>query len=82
MGFQKCDIPLGVVKIDFLGLAKFDLITQKSDLIIYSLKQDDLWHSLTEVAHRNKRLKENQTLKDIMDTWTLKMGYPVITVNR
>lgn len=45
-------------------------------------EQDDLWASLTEVAHKNNVLPANLTVKTIMDTWTLQTGYPVISVNR
>ena len=45
-----------------------------------SAEQDNLWQFLTEQAHRDKSLPENLTVKTIMDTWTLQMGYPVIDV--
>lgn len=45
-------------------------------------EQDDLWESLTEVAHSNGVLPKNLTVKTIMDTWTIQTGYPVIHVNR
>ena len=38
--------------------------------------------SLTETAHELGGLPKDLNLKDIMDTWTLKMGFPVITVKR
>jgi aminopeptidase N len=44
--------------------------------------QDDLWESLTETAHENQSLMKSVTVKDIMDTWTLQVGYPVIDVKR
>lgn len=44
--------------------------------------QDDLWASLTELAHENQSLMKSITVKDIMDTWTLQVGYPVIDVKR
>lgn len=44
--------------------------------------QDDLWQFLTEAAHEDSTLKDEVDVKMIMDTWTLQMGYPVITVNR
>ncbi|KAK3853242.1 hypothetical protein Pcinc_040203 [Petrolisthes cinctipes] len=44
--------------------------------------QDDLWEHLTLAAHRDGILPTNLTVKTIMDTWTLQMGYPVITVQR
>lgn len=45
-------------------------------------EQDDLWRVLTDQAHKDKTLDKNLTVKEIMDTWTLQMGYPVIQVNR
>ena len=45
-------------------------------------EQDDLWHYLTEAAHEAGTLPANLTVKTIMDTWTLQMGYPVIKVER
>lgn len=45
-------------------------------------EQDDLWDSLTREAHRNGALPKNTTVKEIMDTWTLQTGYPVIRVTR
>ncbi|CAG0888889.1 unnamed protein product [Cyprideis torosa] len=49
----------------------------------YSIaEQDDLWRFLTEAAREDKTLDEDLTVKEIMDSWTLKMGYPVVTVSR
>ena len=45
-------------------------------------EQDDLWRHLTEAAHEAGTLPTNLTVKTIMDTWTLQMGYPVIKVER
>ena len=45
-------------------------------------EQDDLWRSLTAQAHVDKTLPSDVSAKTIMDTWTLQMGYPVVTVNR
>lgn len=44
--------------------------------------QDDFWAILTEVAQKDDRLPTSVTVKDIMDTWTLQAGYPVVTVTR
>ena len=44
--------------------------------------QDDLWNSLTTQAHEDKTLPPNITVKEIMDTWTLQMGFPVLSVTR
>lgn len=45
-------------------------------------EQDSLWESLTIEAHKHESLPKNMTVKQIMDTWTLQTGYPVISVNR
>lgn len=45
-------------------------------------EQDDLWRALTNEAHRVGSLNKNITLKEIMDTWTLQTGYPVVKVIR
>lgn len=45
-------------------------------------EQDDLWNSLTEEAHKNEALLPDITVKQIMDSWTLQTGYPLITVVR
>nr|XP_053644189.1 aminopeptidase N-like [Cherax quadricarinatus] len=47
-----------------------------------SAEQDDLWHYLTEAAHEDAALPSGMTVKKVMDTWTLQMGYPVIKVVR
>ncbi|XP_063599467.1 aminopeptidase N-like [Penaeus indicus] len=44
--------------------------------------QDDLWQFLTEAAHEDATLAADVTVKDIMDTWTLQTGYPVVRVER
>jgi aminopeptidase N len=45
-------------------------------------EQDDLWEALTTAAHANKALPESITVKDIMSSWTLQTGYPIVTVTR
>ncbi|ROT67358.1 putative aminopeptidase N-like [Penaeus vannamei] len=44
--------------------------------------QDDLWQFLTQAAHEDDALAADVTVKDIMDTWTLQTGYPVVKVER
>lgn len=47
-----------------------------------SAEQDDLWDFLTRAAHQDSTLAADVTVKIIMDTWTLQMGYPVVKVTR
>jgi len=47
-----------------------------------SAEQDDLWTHLTEQAHRDGTLRSDLTVKEVMDTWTLQTGFPLITVIR
>lgn len=47
-----------------------------------SAEQNDLWDALTKQAHKNKVLDPTMTIKEIMDTWTLQTGFPVVTVTR
>jgi aminopeptidase N len=44
--------------------------------------QNDLWESLTEAAHFQNSLDHSITVNEIMDTWTLQKGFPVINVER
>ena len=41
-----------------------------------------MWQALTDVGHQMRTLDPSQTVKDVMDTWTLQMGYPVVKVER
>ncbi|KAK3602015.1 hypothetical protein CHS0354_027018 [Potamilus streckersoni] len=44
---------------------------------------NDLWNALEEVQKEsNLRTAEEATVKDILDTWTLQMNYPVVMVSR
>jgi aminopeptidase N len=47
-----------------------------------SAEQDDLWEELTQEAHKSNMLNESSSIKEIMDTWTLQTGFPVVTVKR
>ncbi|XP_044735746.1 aminopeptidase N-like isoform X2 [Chrysoperla carnea] len=44
-------------------------------------KQDDLWRALHDHSEENT-LPKGVTVKTIMDSWTLKAGFPIITVKR
>ncbi|XP_014280242.1 aminopeptidase N isoform X2 [Halyomorpha halys] len=45
-------------------------------------EQDDLWAALTEQAHADGSLDQSLTVKEVMDTWTVQTGYPLVTVVR
>ncbi|XP_066252705.1 aminopeptidase Ey [Euwallacea similis] len=45
-------------------------------------EQDDLWQTLTDQASRTEVLPKNTTVKEIMDTWTLQTGFPVVTAKQ
>jgi aminopeptidase N len=64
---------------------KLFLLKSKNYLNVYSYStavQDNLWEQLTKQAREDGVLDESVTMKDIMDTWTLQKGYPVLTVTR
>lgn len=44
--------------------------------------QDDLWRIMTETAHKHHTLPLDMNVKEIMDTWTLQSGYPVLNIKR
>lgn len=47
-----------------------------------SATQNDLWEALTSQAHADNVLDSSISVKEIMDTWTLQTGFPVIMVTR
>merc|ERR1712020_491946 len=53
-----------------------------NDLKYAAATQDDLWGHLTDQAHKDGTLAKDMDVKTVMDTWTLQMGFPVITVTR
>ncbi|KAJ8249670.1 hypothetical protein COCON_G00228860 [Conger conger] len=49
--------------------------------------RDDLWNKFTEVptpTHTQAMRREGKevSIKEVMDRWTLQMGYPVVTISR
>jgi len=43
-------------------------------------ERDDLWRELTRAGKVDNQLLAGDSIKEVMDTWTLKPGYPVLTV--
>lgn len=44
--------------------------------------QKDLWDIMTEEAHKYRVIDNTLTVKDVMDTWILQSGYPIVNVTR
>ena len=44
--------------------------------------QDNLWEQLTMQGHYDRTLSQDLSIKKIMDSWTLKKGYPVVSIER
>ncbi|KAJ6638815.1 Aminopeptidase N [Pseudolycoriella hygida] len=44
--------------------------------------QDNLWECLTDEAHKQGSLEKSITVKEIMDSWTVQTGYPIVSVER
>ncbi len=44
--------------------------------------QDNLWDELTEQAYEDATLDRPLNITSIMNTWTLKMDYPVVSIVR
>ncbi|XP_064471424.1 aminopeptidase N-like [Ornithodoros turicata] len=48
------------------------------EMRFHNSKQDDLWRYLTEAQEGTNTIN----VKDVMDSWTLQIGFPVVTVFR
>ncbi|XP_037943344.1 aminopeptidase N-like [Teleopsis dalmanni] len=44
--------------------------------------REELWAHMSHHAHAKKTLPENMHIKDVMNSWISKPGYPVVTVER
>ncbi|XP_060526667.1 aminopeptidase N [Cylas formicarius] len=68
----------------FLGQEVFHkgLNTYLKNRMYGSAEQDDLWYTLTQESQASKSLPDGTTVKQIMDTWTLQTGYPIVTAMR
>uniref|UniRef100_A0AAG5CSS6 Aminopeptidase N n=1 Tax=Anopheles atroparvus TaxID=41427 RepID=A0AAG5CSS6_ANOAO len=61
---------------------KRGLTNYLNDKKYQSANQDDLWEYLTNEARRGGIFDEHTSVKEIMDTWTLQTGFPVVSVLR
>uniref|UniRef100_A0A182T1W9 Aminopeptidase N n=1 Tax=Anopheles maculatus TaxID=74869 RepID=A0A182T1W9_9DIPT len=61
---------------------KRGLTNYLNDKKYQSASQDDLWEYLTNEARRGGIFDELTSVKEIMDTWTLQTGFPVVFVQR
>ncbi|XP_043915563.1 aminopeptidase Q [Protopterus annectens] len=46
-----------------------------------SVEQDDLWNHLQETLDNQTEVQLPAPLKTIMDSWTLQVGFPIVTLN-
>lgn len=44
--------------------------------------EDDLWQALQEQVIKDGKIELPATIKTIMDSWTVRMGFPLINVTR
>lgn len=63
--------PVQIPHLNYLYNRKYEAATQ-----------DDLWATLTTQAQSDDQLPSEASVKDIMDPWTLQMGYPYISVSK
>jgi len=47
-----------------------------------SAYHDDLWNALTEQAQTDRVMDKTLTVKEVMETWILQPGFPVVNVTR
>lgn len=68
----------------FLGEAAFQEGIQKflNQYEYGNAVQDDLWNVFTYAGHKHGTLPKEFTVKDIMDSYTLQSGYPVLEVKQ
>ena len=68
---------------NFLGIDTFNKgVTNYLHANAYSnADQDDLWGFLTAAGQEDGSLTD-LSVKEIMDTWTVQMGYPVVDIKR
>ena len=69
-------------KVQINPLASVHWSLKANVMIVHFVTQDDLWQALTIVGQESRRLSEVLNVKEIMDTWTLQMGYPVVTAQK
>ena len=69
---------------NFLGINTFNMgITNYLHGNAFgNANQDNLWQFLTDAALEDGAFLEGNSIKDIMDTWTLQTGYPLVTASR
>jgi len=68
---------------NYLGLSTFNkgIAAYLHANAFKNANQDTLWGFLTAAGQADKTLV-GVTVKQVMDTWTVQMGYPVVTINR
>ncbi|XP_078719720.1 thyrotropin-releasing hormone-degrading ectoenzyme isoform X1 [Lampetra fluviatilis] len=66
---------------NFMGKASFKKGLQNylKTYMFGNAGRDDLWNTLSKVSRENG---DTHNIREVMDIWTLQMGYPVVTINR
>ncbi|XP_025830686.1 puromycin-sensitive aminopeptidase-like protein isoform X1 [Agrilus planipennis] len=69
---------------NFLGERTFKagLIKYLHTFTYSNARRDDLWDVLTQQAHEDGNLHDDLSIKEIMDSWTVQSGFPVVTAVR
>jgi len=52
-----------------------------TDLQFAAAEQEDLWGHLSVQGHEEPSQPKDISVKSVMDTWTLQMGFPVVKRN-
>ena len=73
--FKECQENINTTKLQ--GVSNY-----LTELKYKAATQDDLWSHLTQQGHKDGTLAQEMDVKTVMDTWTLQMGFPLVTVTR
>ncbi|OXA59352.1 Aminopeptidase N [Folsomia candida] len=82
MAYEKAGSLIRMMK-GFLGeeTLRNGLLKYLKDMQFQAAIQDDLFERLTEAAKNDSKLPRDLTMGDIMNTWTLQPGFPLLRVS-
>lgn len=69
---------------NFLGEKAFKEALKKylKDFQYKNAEHNDLWKVMTQFGHEHKTLPQNLTVKEVMDSWIVQPGYPILSAIR